>query len=364
MIAKPHHPLRRSRGFTLVEVMVALVVGMISMLVVLQTFSVSEGLKRTTTGNDDAQMGGAVALYTLEHDISQAGFGISSAGLIGCSVTLRAGLTVTLAPLTINPPTTLIPAGDANTDTLLVAYGNTIGPTEGDLIAAQPSTPVYAMQSPTSINKNDWVIAAPQTRPASCNLILDKVSAAPALNNVTVGTGVAGLPMLPQPNGSILYDLGQAATIIGYAVRGGNLTTCSFTDTTKNCTSSSATNWAPIAGNISSLRALYGRDTNAGIMTDIVDTWDQSTPTSACNWVRTSAVTLVLVARNSEFDKTTLTATAPVWFGSSQPAPVNIDLSGNAGLAAGATWKNYRYKLYTTVAPLRNVTWMGVVSGC
>jgi type IV pilus assembly protein PilW len=360
VIAITRQPVQHAYGFTLVEVMVALVIGMISMLVVLQTFSVSEASKRTTTGGDDAQMAGAVALFTLQRDIRQSGYGISSQGLIGCGVQLRTGLTVKLAPLTIDPSTTLIPAGDANTDTLLVSYGNPNGATEGDGITAQTSTPVYAVQTPTSFVKNDWVIAAPATRPATCNLILDHVSVAAigASPNVTVSAGVANMT-----NGS-LYNLGQSPTIIGYAVRGGNLTTCSFTDTTKDCTSATTSgNWTPIAGNISSLRAVYGRDTSVP-MDDIVDIYDQSTPITACGWLRTSAVSLALVARNSQFDKATLTTSAPSWFGTALTTAVPIDLSGNAGLASGATWQNYRYKLYTTVVPLRNVTWMGVTAGC
>ncbi|MBK8577811.1 MAG: hypothetical protein IPN78_05810 [Candidatus Accumulibacter sp.] len=36
----------------------------------------------------------------------------------------------------INPPTADVPAGDANTDTLLIAYGNGEGAPEGDVITA------------------------------------------------------------------------------------------------------------------------------------------------------------------------------------------------------------------------------------
>jgi hypothetical protein len=36
----------------------------------------------------------------------------------------------------INPPTADVPAGDANTDTLLVAYGNGEGSPEGEVITA------------------------------------------------------------------------------------------------------------------------------------------------------------------------------------------------------------------------------------
>jgi hypothetical protein len=41
----------------------------------------------------------------------------------------------------INPPTADVPAGDANTDTLLIAYGNNEGPPEGDVITAINGSP-------------------------------------------------------------------------------------------------------------------------------------------------------------------------------------------------------------------------------
>ena len=38
--------------------------------------------------------------------------------------------------------------------------------------------------------------------------------------------------------------------------------------------------------------------------------------------------------------------------------PINIDLSGDAN------WGNYRYRVFETVVPIRNVAWMGAITGC
>ena len=89
------HTLRipnRHAGFSMVEMMIGLVIGMIAVIVMMQVFSVSEGYKRTTTGGDDAQNNGAIALYALQRDIRQSGLGASAFQLIGCNVTLRAGV--------------------------------------------------------------------------------------------------------------------------------------------------------------------------------------------------------------------------------------------------------------------------------
>ena len=69
----------------------------------------------------------------LSDDIRQSGYGFNVANLIGCDVTLRAGINLkAMAPVTINSAS--IPVGDANTDTLLIAYGNSDTIPEGNSI--------------------------------------------------------------------------------------------------------------------------------------------------------------------------------------------------------------------------------------
>jgi type IV pilus assembly protein PilW len=113
------------------------------------------------------------------------------------------------------------------------------------------------------------------------------------------------------------------------------------------------------------MKALYARDTS-GTMDGIAETYDQTTPGSAadtsgrpanCNWARVSAVSLALVARSSQYDKAVVTSSAPSW-------SVAIDLTKNPDGSANANWQHYRYKLFQAIAPIRNVAWMGVPSGC
>ena len=336
--------------------MVGLVIGMVALLVVMQVFSLSEASRRTIGGGDDAQTGGAIALTSLQRDIRQAGYGINAPSLIGCSVLLPAGWTVSaLAPLTINHAS--IPAGDANTDTLLVAQGSGNGSPEGERIITQPSNAVYAVASTTSFALGDQVIATPASRATPCNLSMEPVVLSPVDPNVTVGTGVAGVV-----NGA-LFNLGQRPQVLAYAVRGGNLTVCDYT--TNDCSVAANTGdpavWVPIGENVVSLRAQYGRDTTAPGMDGIVDTFDQTTPATACGWARMRAVRLVLVARSGQYEKTNVTTASPVWAGS-------IDSSGNPAqpvdLSNLPNWQQYRYKTFETTVPLRNMAWQGAPSGC
>lgn len=353
--------------------MVALVIGLLGMLVMLQVYSNSEAQKRTTSGGIEAQNAGAIALYGLQRDIQQSGWGISAVNLLGCNVQLRAGPpAVTLnaiAPVTVNHAS--ITGQDANTDTLLVVYGNSNGGQEGDTVTAAPPSGLaginlYAMASIYEFNANDRVIAEPQIRPAACNLLLDTVTAVVPTPNVTVATGLAGMT-----NGT-LYNLGQTPKIRAYAIRGGNLTVCDYM--TDDCGSAAnngnAAIWVPIASNIVSMKAQYGRDTNANPMDGIVDIYSATqptTPATACEWMKTSAIRIALVARNSQSRQAAVTAAAPVWEGTSAvaaAAPLPGNVADPINLAADANWQSYRYKVFQTIVPIRNITVKGVTTGC
>lgn len=332
------------QGFSLVELMVGIVVAMAAVVVVMQVFQVSEGSRRTAAGGDDAQTTGAIALTQLQRDLRQAGQGLSNMNLMGCNLQLTAANTLNnAAGLTINHPD--IPAGDDDTDTLMIAYGTGNGSPEGDRINTQPGGNVYAMSVAQAFALNDWVIASPSPRAVPCALNLDRVAAAPVPPNVTVSNGFAGVS-----NGA-LYNLGQAPVFTAYAVRAGRLTACNFR--AQDCRSADAANWTPVADGVVSLRAQYGRDATVPMVDGVVDTYDQTTPANACGWAAVMAVRLVLVARSGQLEKADVDAPAPTWVGA---ATAPIVLRGN--------WARYRYKTFETTVPLRNVAWQGVPAGC
>src|SRR5688572_3293495 len=76
----------RSRGLSLVELLVASAIGIIASLAIFQVFAVFEGQKRTTTSGGEAQTSGTLALYTLERDVRQGGYGINTPDLVGCTL--------------------------------------------------------------------------------------------------------------------------------------------------------------------------------------------------------------------------------------------------------------------------------------
>src|SRR6266567_8041701 len=80
MKAHPAPALRRAqRGFSLIEIMIGLVIGLIAVLVIYQVYAVSEGFKRNTTAAGEAQINGLFATFVLGIELGNAGAGIAVA---------------------------------------------------------------------------------------------------------------------------------------------------------------------------------------------------------------------------------------------------------------------------------------------
>lgn len=65
-------------GFSLVELIVALAIGMLGTIVIFTVYQSAEGYKRTTVAAGDAQTNGAVALFSLEQYIRTSGSAITT----------------------------------------------------------------------------------------------------------------------------------------------------------------------------------------------------------------------------------------------------------------------------------------------
>lgn len=391
----------RMAGFGMVEILVGLVIGMLASLAVLQLFTYSEGRNRTASGSADAQSTGAITLYQLQTNIQRAGFGLSSIALFNCGATWTAvsgaiSKNPRLAPVSVNPTaadgSVLISPGDANTDVIMLMYGNgNTMPQGSEIDTLNSSGTLYTLLSTaTAFAQGDRVIAAPGTTADSCGatiLPIDRVNNIPA-TTVTTEVGGSGLTLYnlgPGPNGANSNPTAamptNGPTILVYAVRGGVLTVCDFNINDCSLAGSSLTNqavWVPLAGNVVSMRAVYWKD-NSGVLWDGSTTAnDQTQPSNACAWARVWALNVMLVTRSDERDKDIVTRSA-----------TGTVVSGNATLAAMATasalaptwgdatldaaapvvlgpdtsddtpeWRHYRYKAFRALVPIRNMTWL------
>lgn len=333
--------LPRQSGFSLIEIMVGMVIGMLGIIVMMQVFSTSEERKRTTTAGGDAQNTAAIALDLLQRDISRSGHGFSNINLLNCAIQLPNGASLPLAPVTINPAAAVIPAGDANTDTLLIAYGAADDHPDGYSIFSQSGT-AYTIVGTGMIKQGDRTLASPLPCGAA-TLVLGAVQSVNA-SVITLNTSAAG---------GALYNLGANPRFLAYAVRNGNLSICDYM--ANNCGSNAAadlanqTIWRPIANDVVSLRTQYVHAAS----------FDQTVPANCNAWSTTRAIRFALVTRSAQFEKDAVTAAAPTWIGSTAAAGntvLAIDLATNT-LANPAEWTHYRYRVFETMAPIRNVSW-------
>ena len=71
---------RRIGGMTLIEVMVGLVIGLVTILIVYQVYGLSERYKRNTTSAGDAQTTGLFSTFFLSQTLANGGAAISVNG--------------------------------------------------------------------------------------------------------------------------------------------------------------------------------------------------------------------------------------------------------------------------------------------
>jgi type IV pilus assembly protein PilW len=396
----------RAAGFTLVEILIGLLIGLIGIVVIMQTFAVSEGYKRTATTGSDAQVNGGMALYLIEREVRLAGYGLNQLMSNGCqSVVAYNSATGTssamrFVPFEINPAG--VPAGDANTDVILVSYGiaddfvtgipadQPVGGQAGDyvvsgnwdafragdvVVAYQPGS-ACVMGDITGVNAAAGNCGGASGSPQA-NLLKHGTSSfqnsynacanATPVHNASGGVRDASgtpVPALSQSAGGLLYNLGGLPAVKVFAVHGGNLTTCNMM--TQDC--SNVANYTTLVTGIVSLRAVYGQDTDVPI-DGRINLWTRNALASSANVMSTLAVALEVTAKSTLKEKpssgttcdTTTNAARPDktqdWFGpalisDSTSAGAQIDLSTSA-----ADWECYRYKLFQTSVPLRNMIW-------
>jgi type IV pilus assembly protein PilW len=368
----------RSRGLSLVEILVASAIGIIASLAIFQVFAVFEGQKRTTTSGGEAQTSGTLALFTVEREVRQSGFGMNSVDFLGCAVQGwdqqgggGGGAAIApwaFAPIVIAqgtggtpgvPGTTPTIAGTPDTVTIAYGTGETLPAPVQISVGSLGTTDDFVKVIDTyGFRPGERVVIAESGRPCT----MAQVSAVPPdplvggdtqkinlqaaayIDPVTSSlvptryNNPAGLGTQYTTNGKV-YNLGASTSIKVYSIQNAQLIV--------QATGAAET---PIYDNIAQLQAEYGKDTNAD---GIIDLFEETPPTNAAQWATVLAVRIALVARSSLYEKEEVSpATIPLW-----------DTSGDAPTTAGMVWnltadeRHYRYKVFQTVVPLRNMIW-------
>jgi len=365
-ILKMNHSNTQQRGFTLIELMVGMTLGMLASLAIFMTVSSFETQRRTTAGGADMQQNGMLALYTIEQDMNMAGFGLIDAttapGNIPC---------IKIGAVSI-PPVSISDGGATGSDTLTTHRldsdigGIVTGGGAAQLTSPLLDTPTIAtttVDTAKAIHLNDYLLI-PNTN-YNVNKTCSQIQATgiPADNN-----SIQPLPPLPATlDGGTpvsIINLGQdpldatvppAFRTVAYAIAGNNLTR------TESDLAGNVLKTDTIASNIVNMQVQYGLVDASGSIcgaaqpcwknANAADWGTMTTPLSIANIKQIKAVRVAVVARSAQRAACTTTTTAPISWASG-PA---IDLSKNADGSANADWQCYRYKVYQTIIPVINV---------
>jgi type IV pilus assembly protein PilW len=120
--------------------------------------------------------------------------------------------------------------------------------------------------------------------------------------------------------------------------------------------------------NIVNMQAYYGKASTIDGTTVInapIDTWDATTPTTNTGWLQVLALKVAVVSRSDQYEKEEVTATDPLWDVGSTSAIAGAAACGASKCIAlkiprtanSTDWKHYRYKVFDSVIPLRNMLW-------
>lgn len=367
------------QGFSLIEIMVGLAMGMISMIVIMQVFSVFEGEKRTTTGGADAQSNGALSLYMIERDARMGGWGLGTMSYATCSTAFTycdgsAACGGSTGPLDMPFAAVKIRDGGANPDSIVVQF------------FADPNVGTFRFPANTNLKKT-----MPQS---SAELNVGTVSGCEAGGMVIVAQGgtctlmkittLQGQALKIQHNPGqdgefnppISYQTSngwpayaEGATIACFKAPSTNLAyqrTYAINTSTRQLQRTDNSPTAAVADelvapDIVDLQAQYGiAPTGVAPANQTVNEWVDATggtwsAPSMTNVRRIKALRIALVARSAQYEKlkegeeckTTTAAMVESWSSWATFSTTNYP----------ADWKCYRYKVFETVVPLRNIMW-------
>jgi type IV pilus assembly protein PilW len=367
-------------GMSLMEILVAMAIGLIGIVVITQTYLVNENYKRSTTSAGGAQTNGALALYTIERDARMGGWGMAWSSVLGCNglrwyydgdySTPPGGSLPLLQPVPVS-----ITDGGAGPDTITVMYGTG---TERVIPATMSST-MASSGANIEVDNSQGFSSTPG------DLILITQGSTCAMVQVTGLTGgqlqhLSGVnaPYNPAGGGSLpafslnslVFNLGRPV-VNTYSVNNGKLEVASlFTSTSSTVVPAYTPAPTPVVDNIVDLQAEYGKDNgvNNGTVTggayiagdNAVDSYDNVPPTTAAQWQQVLSVRIGVLARSEFYVKpdtpggpctATTNLNAPTWAnGQTFPALGNLSVTTNPA-------RCYGYRVFETVVPLRNMIW-------
>jgi len=394
----PQRSCRQQVGFTLIELMVAMTIGLVLALAVSLSMLSMGRQFRVVGATSAAQVNAQLALSLIDGSGRAAGAGLFNNGQPLCqqfNAWYSGAIKSNGTPLL---PARIIDGGaDTASDRLVFSASNAVGPLSGvavlDAMATSDASIVVSDSGLMAANELA-IVGVPGAAGVPCTLF--QVTAAPVASalcggnapecktidraaggdyNAPVGTfalepryGFAALGPVAGP--AAVQRMGTAFRQDAYAVLCDTLVQYNaFTDvpTCSVAPLAFAGGANALVTDIVLMHAQYGISNVA--TSNVVTAWVEASggwaAPGAGDVGRIKAVRVVIVSRSKEPAPDLVTAAGctntagivnvgPCSFDDAE-APV-IDLSAT-GVPAGKSWRNYRYRVQQAVIPLRNVIW-------
>jgi type IV pilus assembly protein PilW len=379
----------RHRGFTLVEVLVGMAIALIGMVMMFQAMGSWEARKRTTASGSDAQISGSIAMFSFERDLKLAGYGFGNAASMGCTVAAYDSTRPAPGTFSFVMTPVLITDGAAGaSDSVTILYGTATTMSSSQTFSNLTNASIR-LNTRTGMQNGDLVIAA-DSGGALCGLYEITGSAnADGLSidhgtgtytnyvnneNVDAQTSLSGAPLallqakFMNNTGSARFNNGttKGVGVAGAAFNMGtfpklniwqisNRRFLTVTNTLANQTA------IEVAEGIVNLQAEYGIDANGDGVVGAGE-WQAADPAV---WSQLRSIRIAILARSQQFEKNNVlangvevpvTPNAPTWAGGTFTM-TNLDGSPDTNPGNANDWRRYRYRVYETVIPLRNMLW-------
>ncbi|MCR6478168.1 PilW family protein [Variovorax sp. ZS18.2.2] len=369
----------KQRGLTLIELLVAMVIGLIVTLAVTSIVVTGETHKRITTSTNDMEQAGAYAAYVLDRAVRSAGSSLvqsvqpTDRGVFGCKLNAAAKLPATgfpapfkkafltkaasdlrVAPLLIGKS-----QSDTGSDVLVVMGGDAVAGGVPRGLTDPGSANTLAMDNTVGVSVDDLVLVSQQ---GTTDCLLEQVSGvaskvltlggnyytagkSTSLETLAASTSTYVTPLGNPANGNVqflLLGVGDNRTLVGYDLLLG---------------ADGATQ--ALADGVAELHAIYGVDSNGD---GILDSWADpgaagfdiaavmQTPETMRKIV---AVRIALVMRSANKEKETVSSATLKLFGddfqdaSKNPVAQTVTLSDDE--------RHYRHRVVEFTIPLRNM---------
>jgi len=380
-------PRRRAQGFTLIELMISVVIGLLAILFATRMMTDTERNKDGALGGSQSMQNGMMAMFTISGDAEQAGYGLNDPLLNGCDTIFydRLGFalpTVKRGNVDVTPlAAAVIVNGGAKPDQLtLYAGSSATGTATMRLVSNYNGGNEFSLdRQPYGFAVDDVIVVAPEDGAGKCSLAQISTlttGSAPSLGFADTSDRYNEGDLKRQFPGSAtrVFNLGRASSLAFHTwLVDDNVLRLRATNMGAAGNAAQA-----VADNIVSLKAQYGFDKRAAGAFDpekgmqvgewsntMIDADADGVTGSAGDYQRIAALRIAVVARNKAPDRPAAggactTTTDPVKvFGAKQPSNVDavevtLDLSDED---AAVDWTCYRYRVFETIVPLRNAGW-------